>query len=165
MSTMYELTADWLRLMDFIEDPEIDQDMLMEAWLDLDDDLETKAENYAKVMVEKKAMVEAIKAEIDRLSIKKRTIENNLERLRLAVKGMMETTGKTKFKTPLFSFAIQKNPPSLKILNEEKIPMDYLIPQPPKVDAAAVKAYLKSLPEDELCEWAELIQGESLRIR
>lgn len=44
----------------------------------------------------------------------------------------MQLTGKTKFKTELFSFGIQKNPPAVVIDNEEDIPKEYYIPQDPK---------------------------------
>lgn len=78
---------------------------------------------------------------------------------------MMKATGKKKFKTDLFTFGIQKNPPSVIIPDVDAVPIDYMIPQPMKVDTAAVKEYLKTLKEDETCDWASLEQGESLRIR
>lgn len=165
MATLYELTSDWQRLMDFIEDPEADQEIILETWLDLDGELEAKADGYAKVMAEEKARIEALKAEAKRLTTRRQTIENNLDRLKGALADMMKATGKRKFKTDLFSFGIQKNPPSVKILDEDAVPIDYMVPQPMKVDTAAVKEYLKGLKEDETCEWASLEQGESLRIR
>ncbi len=46
-------------------------------------------------------------------------IKDNLE-------GAMITTGKTKFKTDLFCFGIQKNPATVVINNEEKVPPQFL---------------------------------------
>lgn len=165
MATIYELTADWIRLMDYIEDPDVDQDALLDTWLDLDGELEAKADGYAKVMAEEKAKVEALKAEIDRFTARKKSIENKLKFMNATLQSMMEATGKTKFKTEFFSFGIQKNPPSVKIKDADAVPIDYMVPQPMKVDMTAVKNYLKSLKEGETCEWASLEQGESLRIR
>lgn len=165
MATLYELTEDWTRLMDYIEDPEVDQEILLDTWLDLDGEIEDKADGYAKVMAEEKARIEALKAETKRLTTRRQTIENNLERLKGALADMMKKTGKRKFKTELFSFGIQKNPPSVNIPDIDAVPIDYMVPQPMKVDVSAVKEYLKGLPEDEKCEWASLEQGESLRIR
>lgn len=165
MATLYELTEDWTRLMDYIEDPEVDQEILLDAWLDLDGEIEDKADGYAKVMAEEKARIEALKAETKRLTTRRQTIENNLERLKGALADMMKKTGKRKFKTELFSFGIQKNPPSVNIPDIDAVPIDYMVPQPMKVDVSAVKEYLKGLPENEKCEWASLEQGESLRIR
>ena len=165
MATIYELTDDWKRLMEYIEDPDVDQDVLLDTWLDLDGELEAKADGYAKVMAEEKAKADALKAESDRLTARRKTIESKMERLKRALEQMMESTGKTKFKTELFSFGIQKNPPSVKIKDVDAVPIDYMVPQPMKVDMTAVKNYLKSLKEGETCEWASLEQGESLRIR
>lgn len=165
MATLYELTEDWTRLMDYIEDPEVDQEILLDTWLDLDGEIEDKADGYAKVMAEEKARIEALKAETKRLTTRRQTIENNLERLKGALADMMKKTGKRKFKTELFSFGIQKNPPSVNIPDIDAVPIDYMVPQPMKVDVSAVKEYLKGLPENEKCEWASLEQGESLRIR
>ena len=165
MATIYELTDDWKRLMEYIEDPDVDQDVLLDTWLDLDGELEAKADGYAKVMAEEKAKAEALKAESDRLTARRKAIESKMERLKRALEQMMEATGKTKFKTELFSFGIQKNPPSVMIKDADAVPIDYMVPQPMKVDMTAVKNYLKSLKEGETCDWATLEQGESLRIR
>ena len=74
----------------------------------------------------------------------------------------MKLTKKEKFKTDLFSFGIQKNPASLKIIEGKDIPSEFLIPQEPKIDTAEIKDRLKN---GEVLEFAELVQGESLRIR
>ena len=78
-----------------------------------------------------------------------------------ALQNAMFITGKTKFKTDLFSFNIQKNPPRLVIDRPEEIPEEYLIPQEPKIDTSAIKEALK---RQEL-PFAHLEQSESLRIR
>ena len=88
-------------------------------------------------------------------------IENNIKNLKQALETAMRATGKTKFKTDLFSFNIQKNPPKLVIDKPEEIPEEYLIPQEPKINSKAIKDMLK---EKEL-PFAHLEQSESLRIR
>ena len=75
----------------------------------------------------------------------------------------MIATGKTKFKTELFNFGIQKNPPKLVLDKEvEDIPMDYYIFQDPIADKEKIKQELK---EGKELDFAHLEQGESLRIR
>lgn len=76
----------------------------------------------------------------------------------------MIATGKVKFKTDLFSFNIQKNPPSVELDEEhlELIPIEYLIPQDPKPDK---KRMLAELKEGKELGFARLKQTESLRIR
>ena len=74
----------------------------------------------------------------------------------------MQVTGKTKFKTPLFSFGIQKNPTSVQIEEGATIPDKYLIAQEPKIDRKGMIADLKEGIEIKGCT---LTQSESLRIR
>ena len=62
----------------------------------------------------------------------------------------------------MFNFSIQKNPVSVNITDENILPEDYLIPQPPKVDKSSLKEALKNGIE---VPGAELKQTEGLRIR
>jgi hypothetical protein len=78
-----------------------------------------------------------------------------------ALQNAMFITGKTKFKTDLFNFNIQKNPPRLVIDKPEEVPEEYLIPQEPKIDTKAIKEILK----EHKLPFARLEQSESLRIR
>ena len=89
-------------------------------------------------------------------------MENNLRRMKENLEDAMLVTGKTKFKTDLFSFAIQKNPKSVMIDDISRIPKEYLIEQEPKVDKAKLKA---DLTAGITLEGAHLEQSESLRIK
>ena len=93
-------------------------------------------------------------------------LENRSKDLKEHLKQCMEVTGKTKFKTALYSFSIQKNGSvnPLKIDADVKdIPQEYLIPQPPKPDTNAIR---KALEEGEVLHFAHLEErGTSLRIR
>ena len=73
----------------------------------------------------------------------------------------MIDTGKRKFKTDLFSFGIQKNPPTVVVDQKDKIPEEYWKAQEPKLDKTALKKWLKDNAE----EYAHLEQSEGLRIR
>lgn len=72
----------------------------------------------------------------------------------------MIALGKTKFKTVLFSFNIQKNPATVNVIG--KVPKKFYIPQEPKLDKKALIEYVK---EHGNTKYAELTQSESLRIR
>ena len=105
----------------------------------------------------------AIKAEIDRLTNRRLSIANNIRCMKLSLQKAMETTGKTKFKTTLFTFGIQKNPASVIIdVDEGVLPDEYLIPQPPKVDKKKIRDDLKNGIDIGV---AHLEQTESLRIK
>ena len=162
MSTLYELTNDYMNLLELAEDPDIDEQTFMDTLEGIEGALEDKAEGYAKVIRTLEGDAAACDAESKRLRNKKQTIENNIKRMKTALQYAMEATGKTKFKTALFSFGIQKNPASVVIDHAGKVPANYWIPQPPELDKKAIKAYIK---ENGDVDWAHLEQTESLRIR
>ena len=95
-------------------------------------------------------------------SERKKAIEANIDRMKASLENAMRATGKTKFKTQLFSFNIQKNPPSTQILDEEKIPGEFWVMQEPTINKTAIKDYLKANGDQE---WAKLVSTEGLRIK
>ena len=160
--TLYELSSEYMKLLAMMEDPEVDDDVLADTLEGIDGELEVKADGYARVMRQMDADAKAIKAEEERLYARRKSLENRSAWLKQRLQDVMELTGKTKFKTELFSFGIQKNPPKVVITDESRIGHDYLIPQPPKVDAKAIK---DALNDGFHFDWAHLEQSESLRIR
>ena len=162
MSTLYKLTEAYQELLSMALDPDTDPEALADTMEAIDGEIEFKADGYAKVMKTLDADVSAIKTEIARLTERKKSIETNIDRMKRALESSMRATGKTKFKTTLFSFGIQKNPPALKIDMPDRVPDEFLIPQEPKVDSAAIK---KELKEGAAYDWCHLEQSESLRIR
>lgn len=165
MANLYEITQDYMTILAMMEDPELDPQTLADTMEAVEGELEVKAENYAKVIRNLEADVAGIKAEIDRLSERKKTIENNIKRMKEALQFSMETTGKTKFKTELFSFGIRKNAPAVVIDADElvKVPLKYLVAQEPKIDKVKIKEDLKA--GVNLDGVAHLESGSSLSIR
>ena len=158
---LYEITGEILELLMMAEDLELDQKMIRDTMEGLDFEFEEKAEAYAKVVKTLEMDIAGLDEEIQRMTKRKATIKNNIDRLKRSLEGAMIATGKRKFKTPLFGFGIQKNPPSLNVLDETKIPAEFWIEQQPKLDKKAALAYVK----ENKVDWAELSQTESLRIR
>ena len=160
--TLYELTSDFLRLLELAEDPDIDAEAFEDTLEALEGDIEVKADGYAKVITSVKGDIAMLKEEIDRLSSRKRVMEGNVKRMTEALTNSMVATGKVKFKTELFSFNVQKNPPSLVVSDESLVPEEFRIPQPDKIDTAGIKAAIKGGAE---FDWAYTTQSESVRIR
>lgn len=163
--TLYELTAEYQQLLELAEDPDIPEEALADSLEALGMDIEDKADGYAKVIAQLNADAAALKSEIDRLTARKRTIERNVDRMKDSLKTAMILTGKTKFKTELFSFNVQKNPVAVVIDEQyiENIPEEYLIPQDPKVDKQKLKDDLKA--GRDLEGIAHLEQTVGVRIR
>lgn len=166
MATLYELTGQMQALLALMEDPDVDPQIVEDSLEAISGEIEVKADGYARVMAELEARKAAVKAEKDRLAALESSLGKNIDRMKESLKTSMIATGKTKFKTDLFSFSVQKNPPKVVIDDPSRIPEAYLIPQDPKIDTAAIKNALKDADEAPLWEGiARLEQGESLRIR
>ena len=167
MSTLYELTNEFQMLLDMAEDPETDPEVLAGTFEALEGEIEVKADGYARVIRELEAQEAAIKAEEDRLANRRLGISNNIRCMKLSLQQAMQATGKTKFKTDLFSFGIQKNPPAV-VLDVpeddlESIPAEYLIKQAPKVNKTKLKEDLKA--GKDVTGSCHLSQRESVRMR
>ena len=155
---LYELSLSFQEVQNMDLDPEVMKDTLDS----IGGTFENKAENMAKLIRNLESDRLAYKEEEDRLKTKRQAVENKLEWLKTYLKDCMKLTGKTKFKSGVFKFSIQKNPVSVNITNKKIIPEDYLIPQPPKVNNTTLKKALKDGIE---VPGVELKQTEGLRIR
>ena len=165
MNTLYQLTADYLNLLEMAEDPDIDEQAFMDTLDGIEGAIEVKAEGYAKVMRQLEADAAACDAESKRLKNKAKTIDNNIKRMKQALQYAMVATGKTKFKTALFSFGIQKNPASV-VMDEtyiENIPERFLIRKDPEINRKAIKEAINN--GEDIGGIAHLESTESLRIR
>ena len=160
-SNLYELTGEYLQLMDMLESGEYDEQTILDTLEGVSGEIEVKADSYAKIIRMLNGQVDMFKAEEERLNARRKTLENNIDRLKRNLEKCMIATGNTKFKTDLFSFSIQKNAPSIVYDDRSLVPDEYLIPQEPKVDTAALKNALKT--QDMPC--AHLVQSESIWIR
>lgn len=163
--TLYELTNDYINLLALAEDPDTDPEILADTLGGLDGQLEDKADNYAKVIRQIESDVNGLKAEIERLQARKTAAQNNIDRMKANLEQMMIATDKTKFKTELFSFGIQKNPAKV-VMDEqyiENVPEEYLKYKEPEIDRKKIAEDLKA--GKDLNGIAHLEQSESLRIR
>ena len=162
MSSLYDLTEQFQELLSMALDPDVDEQALADTMEGIECEIEEKADGYAKVIKSMEADIPAIDAEIARLTARKSHRKKSIGRMKEALANAMRLTGKTKFKTSFASYGIQKNPPALKIDNPDRVPDEFLIPQEPKIDSAAIK---KELKEGVVYDWCHLEQSESLRIR
>lgn len=165
MATRYELTSDYNEVLELATNPDIDPQAITDTLEAINAEIEIKAENTAKVMRELEEMAAALKAEEQRLSARRRGIENNVERIKTGLYEAMKTTGKTKFKTPLFSFAITKNGGKIPVIVDVEtadLPDELVtITEKPNIDA--IRDYIEQNGE---CKYAHLGErGESLRIK
>ena len=159
---LFSLTEEYKNIMELAEDPEVDPEIIATQLEVIEMDIKDKADSIAYIIAQLDGDVETIKREEERLYKMRNSLTANKERLKTYLEGAMRETGLTKFKTSLHSFGIQKNPQSVRLVEGETIPEQFLIPQEPKVDKKAILAELKA---GKTFRFAELAQTTSLRIR
>jgi SpoVK/Ycf46/Vps4 family AAA+-type ATPase len=157
---LYELSQNYLQLMNMIEDME--DDALKDTLESIEDEIHSKAENIAKLMRNIDGDIDAIKTEEKRLADRRKALENRKNGLKQYVEDQLNLTGIDKVKTATFTIAIQNNPPSVHIDDHEHIPTTYWVAQEPKLDKKLLLQYLKDGNE---INGVRLVQNRSLRIR
>ena len=160
MAKLYELSTGYKNIEYLLENGEDNEEL--QAVLDsLGEEIEDKAENIAKLIKNYESDIEAFKTEEKRIAERRRTLENNVKRLKEYLFNNMKLTGKTKFNKGTFSFNIAKNPASVEITNVDIISSDYKV----LTEVLDKKAILQDLKNGKDIQGAILKQGESLRIK
>lgn len=162
---LYELTEQYKDLQDMAYDPDVDERTLRDTMEAVWGEIEEKADGYAKIILGMKSDIEALKEEEDRLSARRKRLEDRSKWLKENLMANMQEIGKTKFKTALFSFSIQKNGGKEPLVidgNIDDIPGKFLVPQPPVVNGDAIRELLA----EKQVDWAHLEpRGVHLGIR
>lgn len=159
---LYEINETYMSIQELMNDESADVEMLETALGQVGDELEIKAENYAKIIKHIEGDIETVKREKDRLANKQKSMESKLIWMKSNLQNAMELQDKKKFTTSLFKISIQKNPPSVLI----KMDASQLDERFQKIKIEANKAAIKEAIESgETIEGATIVQTESLRIR
>ena len=156
------MTGTYAELLTVMEQEE-DSDAYIDTLEGIQDAINVKAENIVKWMKNLEAESNAFKEESKRLADKAKAIENKRIRLKDYLESCMKNSNVEKLKAGLFSLNMQNNPPSVEIEDENKVPQQYRVPQPDKIDK---KAMLDDLKKGvDLGAGIKLKQEKSLRIR
>lgn len=157
MSTLYELTGQYLEIYNLDMDDETKKDTLES--IDWTEDYENKVENYIKVMKNLDADIDARKNEIDRLKKLNDADKSKKERMKKDLATSMELTGHEKVDTTLFKVSFRKS----KVV---EVDMVLLPDEYKKVEYKADKTTLKQLLNSgQEISGAKLVENKNLNIR
>lgn len=159
MASIYELTGIFKQI---AEMEGIDEETKLDTLESIDwtEQFEEKVENTVKVIKNKEAEKKQLKEEIDRLTARHKSIDNDITRLKTGLQGAFEITGQEKVKTLLFTVSLAKNQPSV-VVDEELLPKKYFVITK-KPDKNAIKELLNA---GKKVKGAVLQESRSLRIR
>ena len=157
MTTIYTLTGDLLAIQRMIED----------GCDGLDDTLESielavadKLEGYAMVIKNIQSDIDGLKAEEKRLSDRRKAMENNVERMKQAMRDALLTVEGNRLKTDKFTFSFRKST-SVQITDETLIPPQFI-----ETETKVVKTDIaKMLKDGAQIPGASLVENQSLQIK
>jgi hypothetical protein len=137
--------------------PELEQALVINQ-----DQLQAKANNYAKVIVNIQSDSDAIDAEIKRLKAMKESKERAITRLKEAVKNAMMVSSIEKIESPLFKLSIRKSE-SVEVDMLEGLPSEFVnIKNVVTPDKIAIKEAIK---RGEFVLGARLVDNFNLQIK
>ena len=154
-------------------DPEERRREMQQAWFDtldgMEQELVCKAENVAVYIKAMEAEAKSLKAEEDRLKVRRQAKENAAKRMREYLMGCMKQANISKIDEPRAVISLRNNPESVEISNENDFISwanedhdEYLRYKAPEINKAAVKNALKSGAE---IPFAALTRSQSLAIK
>ena len=155
---LYELSADLMSLND-IEDVE-DVEIIREI---IEQQIQAKSTGIIAVVRNLESNIAAIDTEIKRLQELKKKKQNNISRLKEYTKECMEIRGVKKLETSLGNISIRKTPPSVNVLDENLIPLEYI--ETKQVMSIDKKLILGDLKDGLVIPGVEIKQGTSLTIK
>lgn len=165
MTKLYELTEAYMELMAQFEDCESEEqeEELMTALNAINDDIARKGDAIARMVRNMSADIAGYDTEIKRLTKRKTSTQNRINRLKDHILFSMGIAGATELHTTIGKWWIQKNPPKAVVLDESKVPEEYFVEQPPKLMHSLI---LQSWNDTgEIPEGCDIVRSEGVRFR
>lgn len=163
MANLYELMNEYESLQLALEDPEADREAILNALDEAKGDLRTKVDNVCRVIANVKGNAVKFKAEEQRLGARRKTMENDEQRLKNWLRDTMRVLDVQKIKTDLHSVTVSDGQDTVVVTNEAIVP-DAFIRVKREVDRQAV---MKAYKDDgEIAPGCDIVAGTPvLRIR
>lgn len=145
---LYEITK---QLNELLAMEDIPREQIEDTINIIEEEFEGKAEMVAAYIRELEVDEAGMKAEIDRMSERKRVLTAKIDNLKDYLRQNMLASGKTNIKGKLFSITLGKPSPVLDVfIPVEQLPEQYIVVKK-SADNAALKAALKAGTEIKGC--------------
>ena len=161
MISLYEITQEAQYLAVLLETEELTPE-LEEALIINQDQLQSKAVNYAKVIANYQAESDAIDQEIKRLKAMKESRDKKVEWLKESVKKAMLVSGIEKVESPLFKLSVRRSE-AVEVDVVEALPSAFQnVKNVVTADKVAIKEAIK---RGEFVMGARLVENFNLQIK
>jgi len=158
---LYELSDAYIKLQQQLDNEDTDSEAIRKALEEIEDRVEEKLENIAKLIESLDAETKAIKGEEMRLRERRQSLERKIDSLKEYAQEELNRAGMRKVKSELFTIYTQQNPRSVKVVDKDQIPEELMVVsrRPDK------KHILELIDSGQDIPGVEVEQSESLRIR
>ena len=164
MSTLFEIVGDMRELYEMATDPDIDPEVFQDTLEGLTGMLEVKACGYVNVIKQLDMEAKQAKEVAQMFTDKAKVRENNIKRMKEALKMAMNATDQKSIAAGAFTIKLQKNGGLQPLVIDGEVPqnMTKVVVEP---DTNLIREYLAG-EEDQKCEWAHLEpRGEHIVIK
>lgn len=124
--SLFDLEHEWLAVIDRLDDgediPEPEIAALAQRLIEVETKIEAKVDGWCRFISRVETDAEIAAKEAERLATRAKRFEKHGDRLREALKGVLQVVKKDKVKTALYSVAVRNNPPSVGAIDEKAIP-------------------------------------------
>lgn len=114
-------------------------------------------EEIVRSSLDDEAMIAGLKTRADAMAARLARLKERYQKKRQLAAKALGSAGLAKLQAVDFTVALSEGALRLEIKDESKLAIDYLIPQPPKPDRAAITAALKN---GIALEGASLVEGQ-----
>lgn len=168
MSSLFELTAQQLDLKAKLLAMNFDEETIADTLEGNSLEIRAKIESYGFVLRDRASFVDAMTAEIERMTARRKAEEKRIEKTEEWLLTSMVALGIKNIECPVFTISVQNNPQSVEIYNDKLIPAEYMKtpdPAPPPEAKPDKKAILAKLKAGEAVDGCKIVQKQRLVIK
>lgn len=164
MTALYEITEQHRSLALLAEESDDMAQAVADTMESIEGDFQSKSLSLVSVMLNMDGDLSGIKDAIERLTKRKKSIENSQASMKAYLKTNMEATGINKISCPLFTITLAKGRDIVNIDDIEKIPTDYI--EYKTTSNPMKRELLAALKEGEKIDGVSVVKSESsIRIK
>ncbi len=166
MTSLFSLTDQYRQLMVLAEsETDIPEEVIADTLEGLGGELQLKAQNVARFVLNQDAMADAIEGASKAMMERARRLRKRNDSMRHYLLTNMQAAGMQRIESPEIVLAIKNNPESVVIVAEDELPGKFMVqpdPPPKRPDKTAIKAAIKA---GEDVPGARLERGQRLEIK
>lgn len=148
MSSLFQLADQYRSLLALADsETEIPEEVLRDTVEGLQGELQVKAQNVARFVLNQEAMAEAIENAAEQMQLRAKRLRNRTGYLKQYLLTNMQAVGLQKVESPEIVLSIRNNPESVVVFDEKALPADLMVqpPAPPlRPDKMRIKDLLKA---------------------